>query len=85
MNKKILGIAIALAVVFAVASILTPSFLSPGNIETLVYRTSLYGIISLAAAFVIVTGGIDLSIGSMICLVGLGLPLLSAEMVFPHG
>ena len=73
----------ALAVVVGLASALTPSFLSAGNLETLLYRTSLYGIISLGAAFVIVTGGIDLSIGSTICLIGLGVPLLSVEYGWP--
>ena len=38
--------------------------------------TALFGIIGIGVAFVIVTGGIDLSIGSVVCLVGCGLPWL---------
>jgi len=83
MSRNFWGIAVALVVVVAIATLVTPNFLSGRNLETLLYRTSLFGIISLGAAFVIVTGGIDLSIGSVICLVGLGLPLLSVEYGWP--
>ena len=43
--------------------------------ENLLRRTA-FGIISIGAALVIITGGIDLSIGSVVCLVGCGLPRL---------
>ena len=52
------------------------SFRSGYNVENLIRRTALFGVISIGVAFVIVTGGIDLSIGSVICLVGCGLPWL---------
>ncbi|MCA9036962.1 MAG: ABC transporter permease [Planctomycetaceae bacterium] len=45
-------------------------FLQPGNIQNLLSRTSLYGILGIGVAFVIITGGIDLSIGSTVCLSG---------------
>ena len=46
------------------------------NIENLLRRTGLFGILSVGVAFVIITAGIDLSIGSVVCLVGVGIPLL---------
>ena len=45
--------------------------------KTCVHRTALFGILSIGAAFVIITGGIDLSIGSLVCLVGVLLPYLA--------
>jgi ribose transport system permease protein len=51
-------------------SIGTSKFLLPGNIENLLSRTALYGILGVGVAFVIITSGIDLSIGSMVCLSG---------------
>lgn len=75
-DRKVLGILAALVFVVVVTWLQSPNFATAGNIETLLYRTSLFGIISIGAALVIVTGGIDLSIGSMICLVGMGLPWL---------
>ena len=74
--KKILGISALLAVVCIATAIASDSFLSGYNLENLVRRTALFGIIGIGVAFVIVTGGIDLSIGSVVCLVGCGLPWL---------
>ncbi len=74
--KKVLGISALLAVVCIATAIASDSFLSGYNLENLVRRTALFGIIGIGVAFVIVTGGIDLSIGSVVCLVGCGLPWL---------
>jgi len=75
--KKILGIAGLFVAVFVLTAVLAPrSFLQPYNLENLTERTALFGIISIGVAFVIITGGIDLSIGSVIGLVGTLLPLL---------
>ncbi|MEO6595093.1 MAG: ABC transporter permease [Planctomycetota bacterium] len=56
------------------------TFLSPYNLENLLQRLGLFGILSLAAAFVIVTGGIDLSIGSVVCVAGCVLPWLLRDL-----
>ncbi len=74
--KKILGIFGILLFVFVMTAILSDVFLDPYNLENLLRRTALFGIISIGVAFVIITGGIDLSIGSVVCLVGCGLPWL---------
>jgi len=60
-----------------------PHFLSSGNIENLLRRTALFGIISIGAGFVIMGRGIDLSIGSVICLVGILTPWLLVEQGWP--
>ena len=81
--KKILGISALLAVVCIATAFATDSFLSGYNLENLVRRTALFGIIGIGVAFVIVTGGIDLSIGSVVCLVGCGLPWLLTTHHWP--
>src|SRR5438874_12897343 len=43
-------------------------FLQPGNLTDILRQVSLIGIISLSMTFVILTGGIDLSVGSMLAL-----------------
>jgi ribose transport system permease protein len=68
--KKLLGIFGLLAVVFVVTALANPQFVSAYNLQNLIRWTSLFGIISIGVAFVIITGGIDLSIGSVIGLVG---------------
>jgi len=74
--KKILGIFGLFVVIFVATSLANPQFVSAYNLENLVSWTSLFGIISIGVAFVIITGGIDLSIGSVIGLVGSVLALL---------
>ncbi len=68
--KKLLGISGLFLVVFAATSVANPKFVSAYNLQNLISWTSLFGIISIGVAFVIITGGIDLSIGSVIGLVG---------------
>ena len=74
--KKILGILILLIVVCVVTGVSNQNFLSAYNIQNVTRLTSLFGIISIGVAFVIISGGIDLSIGSVICLIGSLLPFL---------
>ena len=74
--KKILGIFGVLVAIIVVTSIGSPGFLSGYNLENVLRRVSMYSILGLGAAFVIMVGGIDLSIGSMVGLVGSVFPLL---------
>ncbi|MDF1659322.1 MAG: ABC transporter permease [Verrucomicrobiales bacterium] len=89
--KRILGIFILLIVVYLATWIMSDlmtgrqSFLSAFNQENLLRRTALFGIIGIGVAFVIITGGIDLSIGSVICLVGVGFPWMVTELNVPLG
>ena len=46
------------------------------NLQNIVRWIGLFGILSIGAAFVIIAGGIDLSIGSVVCLSGTLLPLI---------
>jgi ribose transport system permease protein len=78
--KKILGILLLLLGVSAITAAISPAFLGFENIENLIRRSALFGWISVGAAFVILTGGIDLSIGSVICLVGCLAPWLLVDL-----
>lgn len=81
--SKILGIAGLLLFVCLMTALFSEHFLTAYNIENLLRRTALFGILSIGAGFVIVTGGIDLSIGSVVCLVGCLLPWLLAVHGWP--
>ena len=66
---KILGITILLFVLWCILGWKSPlSFLTPNNLENLLRRTALYGVLGIGVAFVIISSGIDLSIGSLVCL-----------------
>jgi ribose/xylose/arabinose/galactoside ABC-type transport system permease subunit len=82
--KKIFGILGLLVFVCLVTGLLNPErFLSEYNIGNLVRRSSLFAIFSIGVAFVIITGGIDLSIGSVVALVGCLLPWLLMHEKWP--
>ena len=67
---------IILIVIMAVTALINPKFLSGGNLGQILVRTSLFAIIGMGVAYVIITGGIDLSIGSLIALIGVILCML---------
>ena len=80
--KKIFGILGLLVTVIAFTWIVEPKFASAYNLQNIIRWTSLFGIISIGVAFVIITGGIDLSIGSLIALSGVMLPMLLKGKIF---
>ncbi len=69
MNKKILGILGLFVFIFGATAVMNPDFISAYNMQNLVKWSSLFAIMGIGVAFVIITGGIDLSIGSVIGLV----------------
>ena len=81
--KKILGILGLLLVICIVTAVRQPNFLSAYNLENITKWTALFGIIGIGVAFVIITGGIDLSIGSVVGLVGCLLPMLLVHRGWP--
>ena len=76
---KVLGITLLLVAVVLATAAASDVFLGGRNLENVVRRSALFGILSIGVAFVIATGGIDLSIGSVICLVGVATPWLLVE------
>ncbi|MFA5852156.1 MAG: ABC transporter permease [Spirochaetales bacterium] len=61
---------VALVVLFILSSIASPYFLQVGNLLNILKQVSYSGIIGLGIAFVIIAGGIDLSVGSMTAFIG---------------
>jgi ribose transport system permease protein len=58
----------ALLVIIVVFSLLSPNFLQFDNVVGILIATSVNGILALGVTFVIITGGIDLSIGTVMTL-----------------
>ena len=66
---KILGITVLLAILWGLLAYYVPEkFLVANNIENLLRRTALFGFLGIGVAFVIISSGIDLSIGSLVCM-----------------
>jgi ribose transport system permease protein len=58
----------ALALLCLVLSVLSPNFLSAGNLRNVLWQVTAIGIIAIGQTFVILTGGIDLSVGGIAAL-----------------
>ena len=70
MTKKDLGLLLLIVVVGIVVTIINPRFLLPINLANTSNLIGLFGILSIGQAFVIITGGIELSVGSLVALLG---------------
>jgi len=64
------GIVLVLILMIIFLSIIQPAFLSPTNIFNVLTQSSIFGIMSLGMTFVIISKGIDLSVGSVLALAG---------------
>src|SRR6516165_8621971 len=75
-DVKLIGPAIALSIVCLVVALTTPRFLDLGNLSNLSLQVSIVALVAIGSTFVIITGGIDLSAGSMIALLTMILAVL---------
>ena len=81
--KKELGIFTLLLVLCGVTAAINPRFLSATNLTNMANIIGLYGVFSLGLGLVIITGGIDLSVGSMFALAGVLLSMALTEWHWP--
>jgi putative xylitol transport system permease protein len=65
------GIYLAFVILVVVLSFANRYFLTQGNISNLLLQTSINGVLAFGMTFVIITGGIDLSVGSVVALAGI--------------
>lgn len=67
-ERAALGIFLVLVAIIIVTAVLNPVFLSPYNLQTLSRQLVIFGLLAIGETFVIITGGIDLSVGSLTAL-----------------
>ncbi len=60
-----------LVVLMVIFAIMNPNFLNPVNLFNVMRQISITGLIALGMTFVILTAGIDLSVGSLLALCGM--------------
>jgi ribose transport system permease protein len=81
--KKDLGIFGLLVALCLITASQNHNFFNATNLTNLSNIIGLFGIFSIGSGLVIIAGGIDLSIGSMIALVGVLLPMALREWHWP--
>ncbi|MGE6740636.1 ABC transporter permease [Allorhizobium pseudoryzae] len=83
-NAQVLSIAVFFFACMAFFTVTTDTFLTAGNLLNVVRQAAPILIVSVAMTLVIITGGIDLSVGSMVALINaVGAILLAAGYPWP--
>ncbi|HLO97530.1 MAG TPA: ABC transporter permease [Fimbriimonas sp.] len=80
---KEVGLFILIVLLVAISYKINPRVLNGDNLTNLGRSLGMYGIMSLGMAFVIITSGIDLSVGSAVALLGVGMSYMLVDMHLP--
>src|SRR6185503_13728723 len=83
MTRQETAILLLLLALCAIVAVASPQFLSVVNLQNVGRLAGTYGIFSIGVGFVIITGGIDLSVGSMCALLGVLLSMMLVEWHWP--
>ncbi|MBV9470607.1 MAG: ABC transporter permease [Abitibacteriaceae bacterium] len=82
--RKELGIFLLLVFLCIVTTLKNPLFMSRDNLHNMAQLVGMYGIFSIGMGIVIITGGIDLSVGSAFALLGVLLALMLGQWHWPQ-
>jgi ribose transport system permease protein len=83
MTRKEISVLLLLVLLCAVVAMASPQFLSVANLQNVARLVGTYGIFSIGVGIVIMTGGIDLSVGSICALLGILLSMTLVEWQWP--
>jgi ribose transport system permease protein len=82
-TSRYAAVLVLLIAIFAFFAITQDNFLTQANIENLLTSVSILWVVSIGMTFVVLTGGIDLSVGSLLALSGIILSELFNEVGLP--
>lgn len=77
------GLFVAFVIIFLALSFLTPTFLTVQNLTVIVTQVSINALLAFGVTFVIIAGGIDLSIGSMVAVTGVAAASFAHPDTYP--
>ena len=77
------GLFVAFVAIFIALSFLTPTFLTVQNLTVIVTQVSINALLAFGVTFVIIAGGIDLSIGSMVAVTGVAAASFAHPDTYP--
>lgn len=84
--KRILekyGLFLAFVILCVILSSLTSKFFQIGNIVNVIRQISISSILAIGVTFVVLTGGIDLSLGSLVAVSGVSAALFAHPNTYP--
>ena len=78
-----MSVFVALIVMTIIFGIINPIFIGSDNITDIINQATIYGMMALGMTFVIISGGIDLSVGSAFALIGVVISKMAVAGVHP--
>lgn len=77
------GIVIAFALICILLAFLHPAFLTLSNLTVILTQVSVNALLAFGVTFVIISGGIDLSLGSILAVAGIAAAIFAREDAYP--
>jgi ribose/xylose/arabinose/galactoside ABC-type transport system permease subunit len=77
------GIFVVFIIICLILSFISPQFLTISNWSIIITQASINALLAFGVTFVIITGGIDLSLGSMVAVTGVTAAMLAHPDAFP--
>lgn len=68
MTRQRASVALGIAIIAVFTAVVQPAFLSVGNLLNIAVQATIPGVVALGMTYVIISGGIDLSVGSIVAL-----------------
>jgi len=82
-NIRQYGLLIVFGIICLLISLITPQFLTVSNLTIIVTQISINALLAFGVTFVIITGGIDLSLGSIVAVTGVTSAMLAHPDSYP--
>ena len=82
-NIRQYGLLIVFGIICLIISLITPQFLTVSNLTIIVTQVSINALLAFGVTFVIITGGIDLSLGSIVAVTGVTAAMLAHPDNYP--
>ncbi len=82
-NLRQYGIFIVFSIICLIISFITPQFLTVSNWTIIITQVSINALLAFGVTFVIITGGIDLSLGSIVAVAGVSAAMLAHPDSYP--
>lgn len=82
-NIRQYGLLIVFGTICLIISLITPQFLTVSNLTIIVTQVSINALLAFGVTFVIITGGIDLSLGSIVAVTGVTAAMLAHPDSYP--
>lgn len=82
-NLRQYGIFIVFGIICLIISFITPQFLTVSNWTIIITQVSINALLAFGVTFVIITGGIDLSLGSIVAVAGVSAAMLAHPDSYP--